>query len=100
MSDVRIMGVDPRVYSSIKLGCLLNQGGAYSAFVIGEFDVTASIVTGKHPSLILEYTLGPTPIILTLLLLELVAGVLSPATYKPALGPLIPALNTGTGWLL
>ena len=39
-NKVRIMGVDPRVYSSIKLGCLLNQGGAYSAFVIGEFDVT------------------------------------------------------------
>ena len=28
------------MYSSIKLVCLLNQGGAYSAFVIGEFDVT------------------------------------------------------------
>ena len=34
---LQILGVDPRIYETVRVAALLNQGGAMQAFVIGEY---------------------------------------------------------------
>lgn len=36
---LEVLGVDSKVYNSVKVAAMVNQGGAYSAFEIGEYDV-------------------------------------------------------------
>jgi hypothetical protein len=38
INELSISGVDSKVYDTIRVAAMVNQGGAYSSFIIGEFD--------------------------------------------------------------
>lgn len=50
-----ITGIDARIYDSVKVAAVLNQGGVYSAFLIGEFETSQGGFqinhTGKETSI-------------------------------------------------
>jgi len=48
---VLITGADARAYNTIRLACLTNQGGAYSAVIVGEYAVTANEFYITHTGL-------------------------------------------------
>jgi hypothetical protein len=41
-NQIRISGVDSKVYDTVRLAAMVNQGGAYSAVIVGEYDVVTS----------------------------------------------------------
>lgn len=48
-----IEGVDSKVYDTVRVAAMLNQGGAYSAIIVGEYDVVTSgnTFTVRHSGL-------------------------------------------------
>ena len=41
-NQLRVSGVDSKVYDTVRLAAMVNQGGAYSAVIVGEYDVVVS----------------------------------------------------------